>query len=139
MKTSSIELRGFLLFICIATLPSCLTEKEVLLLNMSEEELSDYNATLPEHRRIECQIWHRPGTLNMTRKVCAPKTRMARLQSPGSQTGEQSFTNSSFPIFGNNRRASDERGIAPRAILSPPPPGYDKPVIRFLGSDGRIR
>ena len=106
---------------------SCTTSREQMFLSMSEAELEAYNAELPERRQIVCAEGVRRGTVGLARTVCTSKARMGRL-AQRSPSGDYDFSNALFNS-GFNQNIPGDRSVLPRVYFSPPPPGYDRPVI----------
>lgn len=111
-------------------LAACTTSREQLFLSMTEQELAAYNAELPEIRQIVCAEGVRRGTAGLVRNVCTSKARKNRLVQH-SRADDYSYV-SGLNDPGFNRRIPDGRSVLPRVYFSPPPPGYDRPIIHVL-------
>ena len=112
-------------------LAACTTGRDELFLNMNEQELAAYNAELPERRQIVCAEGVRHGTARLIRKVCTSAARMDRLIQPSGADDYSYVSRLNDPGF--NRRTPDDKSALPRVYFSPPPPGYDRPIIHVMG------
>jgi hypothetical protein len=122
--------RTAIILAAIMALAACTTSREQLFLNMTEQELAAYNAELPERRQIVCAEGVRRGTVGLLRKVCTSKARMDRLIQPSGADDYSYVSGLNDP--GLNRHIPDDRSSLPRVYFSPPPPGYDRPIIHVL-------
>lgn len=121
-------MRLFLFLMLVAiTQVGCSSARHSAFLNMSEDELASYNASVPERDQIVCHEGVRRGTVGLIRKVCTSQTRMARLSS--SSRNQSLDVNSGFY---NNGGFNQDRSLVPQVFFSPPPPGYNTPIIHVL-------
>ena len=121
-------MRLFLFLMLVAiTQVGCSSARHSAFMNMSEEELANYNASVPERDKIVCHEGVRRGTVSLVRKVCTSKVRMTRLTSV-SRNRELSINSG----FYNSQSILQDRGFVPQVFFSPPPPGYNTPIIHVL-------
>ena len=111
------------------SLLSCTSSTEQKFMAMNDAELAQYNASLPELKQIVCEERVRRGTVGRVRKVCTTRTRMARLTT-GSQRDDRWRLNDPG-LYGARSFNSEPRPVS-RIFFSPPPPGYDQPIIHVL-------
>lgn len=118
-----------LFILVILVLTSCVSSAEQKFLTMSESELAAYNASMPEMQQVVCHEGIRRGTVGLLRKVCTSKSRMARLQNGSDRNSPFTLSN---PGFYGSRSFNTDRTPGPRVFFSPPPPGFDKPIIHVF-------
>jgi hypothetical protein len=123
-------IRTAIILAASVALAACTTGRDQLFLNMKEQELAAYNAELPERRQIVCAEGVRRGTAGLVRKICTSKARMDRLIQPSGADDYSYISGLNNPGF--NRHIPDDRSALPRVYFSPPPPGYDRPIIHML-------
>lgn len=115
------------LTLAATTLAGCSSASHSAFLTMSEEELANYNASVSERDQIVCHEGVRRGTVGLIRKVCTSQVRMARLTSV-SRNRELGISSG----FYNSQSIIQDRGFVPQVFFSPPPPGYNTPIIHVL-------
>lgn len=121
-------MRLFLFFmLAVIAQAGCSSARQSAFMNMSEEELANYNASVPERDQIVCHEEVRRGTVNLVRKVCTSEVRMTRLTS----VSRNRDLDISSGIY-NSQSIFQDRGFLPRVFFSPPPPGYNTPIIHVL-------
>ena len=110
-------------------LVACTSSTEQKFLAMSESQLAQYNESQPELKQIVCEESVRRGTVGLVRKVCTTKSRMARLATSSRQ--DSRFNLSDPGLYGTRSFNTDRQPVS-RIYFSPPPPGYEQPVIHVL-------
>ncbi len=119
-------------------LAACAAPHSARFLDMSPDELAAYNASVPQDQQVSCVEQNPQGTASRYNRVCSSnEKRLARLTRPSTSVdGANTFSAGTImqPSYGNTSFSS-RGGNLPRIHFSPPPPGYDQPVIHFI--DGR--
>ena len=120
------QAKSVLLIAITAMIVSCNASDKTSFARMSSDELAAYNTTVANADQVDCVKVRIRGTIQMTRTVCGTEKQLAQ------RVGRSSL----FPGDEPNRPANYpaafvRRGQMPRIYFSPPPPGYDRPVIHI--------
>ena len=120
----ALKLKTILLIWIALMVVSCAANDRPGFTKMSREELAAYNATVAQVDQVGCVELRVRGTQQITRTVCGTERQLARrIGGPSSFPGDEPYRPRTSSL-GN-------RGQRPKIYFSPPPPGYDQPIIHI--------
>lgn len=120
------QIRIVLLVATTTMILSCTASDKSGFAQMSHDELAAYNATVAYAAQVHCVKVRIRGTTQMTRTVCGTEKQLAQRVARSSLfPGDEPYRPANYPA------AFDYRSRMPIIYYSPPPPGYNRPVIHI--------
>jgi len=116
-------MKSIFLVLIALSLASCAFSDKPRFSKLTPNELADYNASLAAADQVHCIEIHINGTQRMTRTSCGTEKQLA-LRGTGfpARSDMNTYEHAIAPTFRSQQRL-------PIISFSPPPPGYDRPVI----------